>query len=351
MLHATKEAVRLSARRFFLIALLLWCCLGLWPSPSAAKESVVVYTSVDQVYSEPVLRRFSAATGIRVQAVYDVEAAKTVGLVNRILAEKGKPRADVFWNHECQQTLALKHEGVLAPYRSPAADGRPADQIDPEGFWTGFGGRARILLANTARVPTDAGPRSVSDLAGETARQGRAAMAYPLFGTTATHAAALYALWGREAARRFFEAVKAGGVAIVPGNAAVRDLVASGRADWGLTDTDDACEALSHNRPVAVAVPDQAPGGMGVLVIPNTVALVAGGPHPEAGRRLVDYLLSPAVEQELAAAGWVNIPSRSGDGQPACSPGPVSQRMALDMESVLAAMPQAMADLREIFVQ
>jgi len=58
---------------------------------------VVVYTSVDQVYSEPVIRAFEKRTGILVLPVYDVEASKTTGLVNRLIAERGRPQADVFW--------------------------------------------------------------------------------------------------------------------------------------------------------------------------------------------------------------------------------------------------------------
>jgi iron(III) transport system substrate-binding protein len=63
-------------------------------------EDVVIYTSVDQVFSEPVLTAFQKKTGIKVKALYDIEAAKTVGLVNRLIAEKSNPKPDVFWNSE-----------------------------------------------------------------------------------------------------------------------------------------------------------------------------------------------------------------------------------------------------------
>ena len=67
---------------------------------SPGGDSVTVYTSQDQVYAEPILQRFEQETGIRVRAVYDSEAVKTVGLVNRLIAEKNHPRCDLFWNHE-----------------------------------------------------------------------------------------------------------------------------------------------------------------------------------------------------------------------------------------------------------
>lgn len=111
-------------------------------------KEVVIYTSVDQVFSEPVLKAFEKDTGIKVLPVYDIEAAKTTGLVNRLIAEKGAPKADVFWNGEFAQTMLLKEKGILAAYKSPAAEGIPAQYADAEGYWTGFGGRARVILAN-----------------------------------------------------------------------------------------------------------------------------------------------------------------------------------------------------------
>ena len=68
---------------------------------------IIVYTSQDKVYAEPLFREFSASTGIEVRAVYDSEAVKTVGIANRLLAERGNPQCDVFWNNEEMRTRQL----------------------------------------------------------------------------------------------------------------------------------------------------------------------------------------------------------------------------------------------------
>ena len=60
--------------------------------------------------------------------------------------------------------------------------------------------------------------------------------------------------------------------------------------------------------PVAIVYPDQGAGGLGTLLIPNTLAIIRGGPNPAAARRLVDYLLSPEVESRLAAGPSAQIP-------------------------------------------
>ncbi|MHC4758944.1 MAG: hypothetical protein ACYTE8_09825 [Planctomycetota bacterium] len=46
------------------------------------QQQVVVYTSLDKVFSQPILDLFEKETGIKVLDVYDSEATKTTGLVN-----------------------------------------------------------------------------------------------------------------------------------------------------------------------------------------------------------------------------------------------------------------------------
>ena len=127
-------------------------------------STVVLYTSLDQPISEPIVREFEAQTGIRVLASYDVEAAKTTGLVGRLAAERGNPRADVFWSSEYAQTLLLKDGGLLASYDSPEAAGIPDIFRDPDRYWTGFAARARVIQVNTKLVPEQQFPRSLFDL-------------------------------------------------------------------------------------------------------------------------------------------------------------------------------------------
>src|SRR4051812_44077249 len=65
---------------------------------NASKENaVIIYTSQDQVYAEPIFRSFTAETGIEVLPVFDTESVKTAGLANRVRFEKSNPQCDVFW--------------------------------------------------------------------------------------------------------------------------------------------------------------------------------------------------------------------------------------------------------------
>ena len=120
---------------------LLICLLlaGCWRSTG---PEVVVYTSLDSEFSRPVLQRFAAASDVAVLPKFDVESTKTVGLAEAIIAEKDRPRCDVFWNNEILHTLRLKRLGLLEAYQPPIADQYPAAYRDPEGYWHGFAARA-----------------------------------------------------------------------------------------------------------------------------------------------------------------------------------------------------------------
>ncbi len=269
---------------------------------------VVVYTALDREFSKPIFRDFGDKTGIVVRSTFDTESTKTVGLAQRIIKERERPLCDVFWNNEILNTLRLERQGLLRPYNSPAGGDFPASVRSPKGLWYGFAARARVLIVNTNQVTAERRPKSVRDLIDP---QWRCGIAKPLFGTTATHAACLFAAWGDEEAKEFFSAVR-DNASIMGGNKQVAQAVAAGRLAIGLTDTDDAIIEVENGMPVTIVYPDQEEGQMGTLFIPNTLAIVKDAPNPEAAEKLVDYLLSADVERRLAAGPSAQIPLRPG---------------------------------------
>jgi len=284
---------------------LLICVAALMGCSRSATQEVVVYTSEDQVFSEPILKAFEKQTGMTVRAVYDTEETKSTGVVNRLIAEKTNPQADLFWSNDPVRPLLLQNLGILAPFQSANRVRIPKAYRDEEGYWTGFSARARVILYNQHLVKPQDVPRSVLDLTSPKWR-GKVAFANPLFGTSTIHAAALFVTWGEERAKAFFEGMKRNGVRIATSNGEVRDLVAAGEVAWGVVDTDDAHVALTQQKPVGMVYPDQ--DGLGTLLMPNMVAMIKGGPHPEHAKKLVDYLLSAEVEEALAFSPAAQMP-------------------------------------------
>ncbi len=272
---------------------------GLLAACAPPGPEVIVYASIDELYARPLFEAFTKESGITVRAVFDTEEAKTLGLVHRLLAERKRPQADVFWSGECARTILLKDEGLLEAYRPSSAEGIPSRWRDPADAWTGFGARARVIV-HRVKDP----PRTLKALA-DPKWKGRVAMAHPAFGTTATHLMALVQTRGEAAVLDWLRALKANGVRIVGGNSHVRDLVARGECDLGLTDSDDVAVGKARGDAIDLVFPEG-----DTLLIPNSAALIRGAPHGTEARRFLDWLLRPETEQALAQGPSRQIPLR-----------------------------------------
>ena len=279
-----------------------------------AARTVVVYASQDQAYAEPILQDFTKRTGIKVRAVYDSEAVKTVGLANRLLAEHSHPQCDVFWNNEELRTRQLAAKNLFRETNG----------------WVSAGMRSRRLVINTNRLSFASSPRSLVELTNHIWR-GKVALAYPLFGTTAAHFLALRQHWGQEQWQSWCQALHANKPFLVDGNSVVAKQVARGEAWIGLTDSDDIAAEQSEGLPLA-ALPITGE----TLLIPNTIAVVRGGPHPNEAEKLFAYLQSGEVLQRLIEAKALEGSSVAGVHSPTLQPN--WPALLNDLEAGTAAM-------------
>jgi iron(III) transport system substrate-binding protein len=281
---------------------------------------VVIYASQDEVYAEPILREFEKQTGISVAPVFDSEAVKTVGLANRLLAERSHPQCDVLWSNEELRTRQLAAREVWRE-KQP---------------WAAFGYRSRRLCINTNRLTLDRAPQSLMDLTNQVWR-GRVALAYPLFGTTATHFLALRQHWGPERWETWCRALAQNRPFLVDGNSVAAKLVARGEAWVGLTDSDDIRAEQQAGAPISAL-----PINSETLLIPNTVAVLRGAPHQAAAQRLWNYLQMPLVRQQLIAAGALEGSSLDA---------PTTGTLHPDWDKLLKDLEPATATLKAIFLR
>jgi len=292
--------------------LVLACCAGC----TRSEPRVVLYCAQDRDFAVPMLDAFREQTSLPVVPKYDTEKNKSVSLYEELVAEKNRPRCDVFWNNEILSTIRLQKQGLLEPYDSPSAKPYPAEAKAADRTWHAFATRARILIVNTRLVPEKDRPRSLLDLT-DARWRNRVVMAQPQYGTSATQAVCLFQVLGSERAKKYYLDLKANGVQIAPGNKQVAEWVGQGRTPAGqevavgITDTDDAMEEARDKHDVAIIYPDRdasAESKLGTLFIPNTVAILKGAPNPEGAKRLVDYLLSADVEKRLAEGESHQVP-------------------------------------------
>jgi len=308
------------------ITFLLWSVLPFGGRTGHPPRIVIIYAAQDQVYAEPILREFENTTGIKVKAVYDSEAVKTVGLANRLLAERSHPQCDVFWGNEEMRTRQLAAQNVFRETNG----------------WAAFGYRSRRIVINTnfvserrppARLDENSqqkhagseigAPASLLELTNEIWR-GKFALAFLQFGTTATHFHALKQLWGEERWLAWCRSLAANKPFIVDGNSVVVKFVGRGEAWIGLTDSDDIAAGQREGLPIAAMdgrarhsvradSPPDGDGAHGVarpttdlmaetLLIPNTVGVIRNAPHPANAQKLFEYLQRREVVEKLVQA-------------------------------------------------
>jgi iron(III) transport system substrate-binding protein len=250
-------------------------------SCSDSGPKVVCYCAQDRIYATGLFRDFAKQNEIKIRLLFDNEAVKTVGLANRLLAERQQPQCDVFWGNEEMRTRQL---AALNVFR--ATNG-----------WAALGYRSRRLVINTNLLSLDAAPHSLLELTNESWR-GKVALAYPQFGTTATHFHALRQHWGPVLWESWCRALAANQPFLVDGNSVVVKFVGQGQAWLGLTDSDDIADGQREGMPIGLL-----PINAETLLIPNTVAVVREAPNPENAQRLFEFLQRRETVERLIQAG------------------------------------------------
>jgi len=282
----------------FLISLLTAC--------THSNRTVVVYTSQDQIYAEPLLAEFTRQTGIQVLPVFDSESVKTAGLAQRLLAEKSNPRADIFWSNEEMVSWHLAELGAL-----------------DTNAWAKAGYRTRRLIINTNFVSPANAPKSLAELT-DPKWSGHVAMAYPVYGTTAAHMVALRESWGDQKWRVWCEKFAANKPFIVDGNSLVVRLVGNGEAWIGLTDSDDFAAGLANKLPIA-----SLPITTDLLAIPTSVGIVNGAPHRAEAQEFSKFAVSTGTISALVKSGALEGSNCASNRLTLKQPAPLDETRAL----------------------
>ena len=133
-------------KKLGLIFICGWVCVFLFVGAAAAKETVVVYTSLE---NEEVVEYLKAAKNdlpdLDIQAI----RLSTGELGARMLAERDNPQADLIWGWAVTNMAEFIPKGMLVPYKPKGWEMIPANFKDPAGYWTAIDLYAAALVPNT----------------------------------------------------------------------------------------------------------------------------------------------------------------------------------------------------------
>ena len=120
-------------------------------APAAAAENgeVNVYSYRQEILIRPLLDRFTAATGIRVNVV----SGQADALLERLKSEGQNSPADMLLTVDAGRLFRARQAGLLQPILSPVLEASvPPQYRDPEGYWYGLSVRARPIVYAKDRV-------------------------------------------------------------------------------------------------------------------------------------------------------------------------------------------------------
>lgn len=136
-----------SLKKIVLFPLAALCAASLFSSCAKKDQELHIYSIIHDEETKALTDLFTEKTGIKVSYL----RATTGELVNRVIAEKDDPQADILLGGASSYHIQAAAAGALEPYKSPLAKSIPDYAKDADGNWTGFCVLTLGIGINTAR--------------------------------------------------------------------------------------------------------------------------------------------------------------------------------------------------------
>jgi len=284
-------------------------------------DTVTIYAALDEKTSRELAAAFTQATGIPAEIALQIEEAGTIAA--RIKAEAARARADVFIGGNSNFHSDLAAGNYLEKYTSPVIKEAKIDTkfMDPDGYWTGWYLGALCLVYNNRMYeqtfqPKGLNPPSTWDDLLNPAYKGLVIGSNPATtgGAYLMECAQIFRLGSEKAGFDYIRKLDQNVAQYTKGANGCIPLVAQGEAYVGFAWGHDSLKQKEQgNLPITVVFPKDTGFEIGCA------SILKGAPHPDAAKKFIDFLLSPAAEQINARNGY-RYPVRTGVTMPAGVP-------------------------------
>ena len=268
----------------WLYSVLVLCSVLILSSNITKASEVVLYSSNQPELLDTIAQDFKEKTGITLTVV----RMGTGEAMKRIDAEKANPLGDVFWSGDV--SVLDNAKANFMPYVSPEAKTLPASYKEKDNKWTAANTHLMIIMANTSLVPEAELPKSWKDLL-DPKWKDKIVMANPQkSGSAYAQVYGLNKILGWDGVKKLVDNVK-----VLDSSSLIYKGTAAGEFPLGIT-----MEYAAHRyvaggqKDVKVIYPSD-----GVISAPEGAAIIANCKHPEEAKKLVDYLLSKEVVDQI----------------------------------------------------
>lgn len=217
-----------------------------------------------------------------------VVRGSTGASMQRIKAEAGAPKADIFWSGGF--SLLRLYEPYFLSYASPEYSSLSAGYKSAGNLWAGTNAHVMVIMVNKKALKGDPMPRTWSDLANPRWKD-RLIISDP-----EKTSSSLATLWGiqQTLGNKPLEGI-ARNATVTSTASQVFDGVGKGEFAVGMTMEYAAQEYVAGgNKDIEVVYPTE-----GTFIAPEGMALVKGGPNPADAKKFYDFLASKAAQEML----------------------------------------------------
>ncbi|MDK2896011.1 MAG: iron(III) transport system substrate-binding protein [Candidatus Atribacteria bacterium] len=280
------------AKKTFLLFTVVLVLISLFMAASVyASESLIVYSPLHEEEIARILDKFSQETGIKTEFIRLSAGA----VAARLIAEKDRPMADVFFGGSAESHESLIGEGILRPYQSPVLQDIDPSFYHPEYYWSGFYVGAIGFAINNNRFkqkyPDKEYPATWEDLL-DPNYKGEISMASPAAsGTAYTIVATQFFRLGEEKAWEYLEELDKNIAFYTSAGAAPAQHAAIGECIIGIAFGHDVMKLIQSGYDLNLVYPKDTGWEVGA------VSIVKDGPNPEAAEKFVDWILSVDGQQ------------------------------------------------------
>ena len=259
------------------------------------RQELKIYSIIHDEESEALTKLFTEKTGIPVNFL----RASTGELVNRVLAEKNDPQADILLGGASSYHMQLDKEGALEVYHSPLAKNLPANAVSSDGSWTGFCmltvgiGVNKLLFAQ--KFPGMHLPKTWEDLLNP-AFKGEIVMTNPAASSTAyLFVQNQLQRLGDEKGWEYLLALAQNVGQFPDSGSAPAKLIGTGEYALGISYLHAVTKYHSQGFDVSTIAPPQSVGDL------DCISIMKNTKNLEAAKKFVDFMLSKEAQELMTS--------------------------------------------------
>ncbi|WP_182359053.1 extracellular solute-binding protein [Tomitella gaofuii] len=273
----------------------------------APNATLTLYSGQHEELAKALAAGFEKDTGIKI----DVRAGKDAEMVNQIIEEGDKSKADLIITEEPGPIAELDSKGLLEPVTKEALAEPDQRFVPSTGDWLPWAARSRVYFYDPALISEDQLPDSILDLENP---EWKGRFAYAPSGAFVSTTTYLINTIGKDRTLEWLKAIKENGVN-ERSNGKVRDSVEAGQHEFGLSNHYYwyiLAKQKGGEQNLTSRVHFLNNDDAGALMLASGAGVLKSSAHKEEGQRFLTWLASADGGQKIVAEDSPQFPLAAG---------------------------------------